>query len=128
MTGTSALSGFPLFLLLLFIATPVGTAIYMFWLAWTRGSDLQTDAVSVQYEPPSNLTSAECGTLVDNGVALRAITATVTDLSVKGYLEIEMKENGESAAGHADFVFHLTKPLTEWDDLKLHERKVLGSI
>ena len=63
----------------------------MFWLAWTR-ADPQQDSISVQYEPPNDLRPGECGALVDNAVALRCITATITDLSIQGYLTIEQKE------------------------------------
>jgi len=84
MAGILVVSGLPLILLLVFLAAPVGISIYMFWLSWTRGGDPQQDAIGVQYEPPNNLTPAECGALVDNSVALRAITATITDLSVRG--------------------------------------------
>lgn len=115
-------------LLILFLATPIGVAVYMFWLAWTRGGDPRRDAITVQYEPPNNLTPGECGALVDNAVALRGITATITDLSVRGYLTIEQKQTSESPGDHTDYVFHLTKPLAEIGNLKRHEREVLASI
>jgi Predicted membrane protein (DUF2207) len=115
-------------LLILFLAAPIGVAVYMFWLAWTRGGDSRQDAITVQYEPPDGLTPGECGALVDNAVALRGITATITDLSVKGYLTIEQKEASNSAGDHTDYVFHLTKPLGETGNLKRHEREVLTSI
>ena len=114
-------------LLLCFLASPIGLVLYMFWLAWTRGGDPEQDSISVQYEPPNNLTPAECGALLDNAVALRGITATITDLSVKGHLTIEQKEN-TSPGDQADYVFHLVKPLTEVGNLKPHEREVLASI
>jgi len=114
-------------LLLCFLASPIGVVLYMFWLAWTRGGDPEQDSISVQYEPPNNLTPAECGALLDNAVALRGITATITDLSVKGHLTIEQKEN-TSPGDQADYVFHLVKPLTEVGNLKPHEREVLASI
>jgi hypothetical protein len=115
-------------ILILFLATPIGVSSYMFWLFWTRGRDPERDSISVQYEPPDNLTPGECGTLVDNAVALRSITATITDLSVKGYLTIEQKEKSESPGDHLDYVFHLTKPPADWANLKPHEREVLTSI
>ena len=51
----------------------------------------------VQYEPPEKLTPGECGALLDNEVAMRGITATMVDLSVRGYLEIEGRDNGKLA-------------------------------
>jgi hypothetical protein len=121
-------------LLILFLAAPIVVAVYMFWLAWTRGGDPEQDSISVQYEPPNNLTPGECGALVENAVALRSVTATITDLSVKGYLSIEQKEMGEQkdmggAPGeHTDYIFHLTKPLAELRNLKPHEREVMSSL
>ena len=115
-------------LLILFLATPIGVAVYMFWLAWTRGGDPQQDAITVQYEPPDALTPGECGALLENAVALRSITATIADLSVKGYLTIEQKQTSKPADDHTDYVFHLSKPLAEAGNLKPHEREVLTSI
>jgi hypothetical protein len=128
MTGTPAVSGLPLILLLFFIAAPLGVVLYMFWLAWTRGGDPERDSISVQYEPPNNLTPGECGALVDNAVALRAITATITDLSVKSYLTIEQKEISDSTGDHTDYIFHQTKPLNELGKLTTHEREVMASL
>lgn len=115
-------------LLILFLATPVGVAAYMFWLAWTRGDEPERDAITVQYEPPNNLTPAECGTLVENAVALRSVTETITDLSVKGYLTVEQRESTKSEGHHSDYVFHLAKPKTDWANLTSHEREVLSTI
>ena len=65
---------------------------------------------------------------MDNAVALLGITATITDLSVRGYLTIEQKQTSESPGDHTDYVFHLTKPLAEIGNLKRHEHEVLASI
>lgn len=126
MTGSTGVSQL---LLILFLAAPIGVAVYMSWLAWTRGGDPQQNAVTVEYEPPNRLTPAECVTLVDNAVSTCAITATIADLSVKGYLTIEQKEMSDSpASDHTDYVFRLAKPLTELGLLKPHERQVMTSI
>lgn len=45
-------------------------------------------SVVVRYEPPAGLTPGEIGTLVDEKVDLRDITATVVDLAVRGFLQI----------------------------------------
>jgi hypothetical protein len=124
MTGNAGVSEL---LLILFLATPISIAIYLFWVAWTR-ADPQQDTISVQYDPPNNLTPGECGALVDNAIALRCITATITDLSVQGYLTIEQKELTDATGNHTDYVFHLRKPLTELGKLKPHEREVMTSL
>ncbi len=123
------LSGVKLLLLLLFFATPFGVLTYMFWLFWTRARDPERESISVQYEPPDNLTPGECGALLDDAVALRDITATLTDLSVKGYLAIERKQDGESpSVTQPGYIFHLTKPPGEWEHLRPHEQEVLKCI
>jgi len=124
MTGNTGVSEL---LLVLFLATPISIAIYLFRVAWTR-ADPQRDSISVQYEPPNNLTPGECGALADNAVALRCVTATITDLSVQGYLTIEQKELTDATGNHTDYIFHLRKPLTELDKLKPHEREVMTSL
>ena len=117
----------PELLLILFLATPIAVVVCMFWLAWTR-ADPQRDSISVQYEPPNKLTPGECGALVDNTVDLRCITATITDLSVQGYLIIEQKEKSIPPSDQPDFIFHRTKPLTDLGMLKPHEREVMTSL
>ena len=74
---------------------PVAAAVHMFSLAWTRGGDRQEDSVTVQYDPPENLSPAECGALLANAVSPRDFTATIVDLSVKGYLAIEPSDGGK---------------------------------
>jgi len=124
MTGNAGVSEL---LLILFLATPISVAVYLSWVAWTR-ADPQQDSISVQYEPPNNLTPGECGALADNAVALRCITATITDLSVQGYLTIEQEELTDATGNHTDYVFHLRKPQTELGRLKPHEREVMTSL
>ena len=43
---------------------------------------------------PTDLTPAEVGTLIDEQVDLRDISATIIDLAVRGYLKIEELEIG----------------------------------
>jgi hypothetical protein len=109
---------------------PIVAALCMTYLCWTRGGDPEQDSATVQYEPPENLTPAECGALLDNAVAPRSITATIVDLSVKGFFTIEPKEGGKAAAPekNCDYTFHLLKPTSDWTNLKPHEHAVLGAI
>jgi len=77
---------------------PVSAAFYMFWLCWARGGDPGRDSTTVQYEPPERFTPAECGALLDNALSPRGISATIVDLSVKGYFTIEKNGGGEPRA------------------------------
>jgi uncharacterized membrane protein YgcG len=116
-----ARSNWPIFI-------PVGVFILMFYWWWTKGRDPERDAITVQYEPPDNLSPAECGTLVDGKVAMCDITATLVDLAVKGYLTIEHQDTDARLGLLDDYVFHLKKSPEDWNNLKPHERQVLRGI
>ncbi|MFY9752643.1 MAG: DUF2207 domain-containing protein [Candidatus Acidiferrales bacterium] len=111
------------------ILIPIVLAI-MLWLWWTRGRDPERGAVTVQYEPPDKLTPGECGTLVDNEVDMRDITATLVDLAVKGYLTIEQKDAPGmlGLTHHRDYIFHLKKAPAEWTAARPHEQQMLVAL
>ena len=115
-------------LFVLFVTVPFGVLAYMLWLFLTRGREPERGSISVQYEPPDSLSPGECGALISGTVALRDITATITDLSVRGYLAIARAGESEPASDHEGYVFHLTKPPSDWEKLRAHERKVLSCI
>jgi uncharacterized membrane protein YgcG len=110
------------------IYIPVGVFILMFYWWWTSGRDPERDAITVQYDPPDNLTPAECGTLVDAKVAMSDITATLVDLAVKGYLIIECQDQNLQLGIMKDYIFHLKKPPGDWKELKPHEQQMLRGI
>jgi hypothetical protein len=72
------------------IPIPVLLFAYASWLR--RGRDPRRRPITVQYEPPPDVTPAEAGTLIDNSADLRDITATLVDLAVRGHLRIEERE------------------------------------
>jgi hypothetical protein len=56
--------------------------------------------VVVNYEPPEGLGPAEVGTLIDERVDLRDISAVIVELAVRGYLKItELKMSSSSGHG-----------------------------
>lgn len=109
---------------------PIPAFLFMFWLWSTRGRDPRHGSVAVQYAPPEGLSPAEAGTLVDEDAAMRDITATIVDLAVRGYIVIEEQDKSQMLGlSHIkEYVFHLKKPPSEWTDLKVHERQLLGGI
>ena len=72
------------------IAVAPFLAFAWLWRSYRRsGRDPEGGgSVVVRYEPPAGLTPGEIGTLVDEKVDLRDITATVVDLAVRGFLRI----------------------------------------
>jgi uncharacterized membrane protein len=111
------------------VLLPLWAFLVMFFFWWTKGRDPKPDiSVAPMYEPPKDMTPAEVGTLVDDAVHPRDITATLVDLAVKGYLTIEETESKVFLFSHRDYKFHLLKPQSEWTLLASHERVMLDHV
>ena len=109
---------------------PVLALIIMFRLWYTRGRDPRLRPITVRYEPPDNLSPAEAGTLIDNAADMRDITATIVDLAVQGFLEIEETETSQllGLIKSQEYIFHLKKPSAEWEGLRGHEQQLLSAL
>ncbi len=110
---------------------PIGVGLYLLWVLWTQPGEPRRDSTTIEYEPPENLTPGECGALLENVVDVRFITATIVDLSVKGYLSIDHNSAGRAPGEQnddRDYYFHLMKPVSEWKNLKRHEWQVASAI
>jgi hypothetical protein len=93
------------------------------WSAF--GRDPAKGSVKPEYEPPPEVIPAQAGTLVDERAHPRDVIATVVDLAVRGYLEIEPIT---TAFGEPDFMFKRLKPVAGDPDLRLFELYVLAKI
>ena len=116
-------SNWPLFL-------PIAAFCTMFWIWWTRGRDPRLRPIAAQYNPPDELSPSEVGTLIDNSVDMRDITAAIVDLAVRGYITIEEKEKSSMMGliHEKDYAFHLKKSPEEWSSLKDHEQELLRGL
>ncbi len=113
---------------------PLGLPIVAFFgmlALWRRfGRDPKPLPVPVQYEPPSDLTPAEAGTLMDNSADMRDVTATLVDLAVEGHLRIEEREERKllGLIKDQEFVFHRLEPPADARELASHEQRVLRGV
>jgi hypothetical protein len=116
-------SNWPLFL-------PIAAFFLMFWMWWTRGRDPRLRPIAAQYEPPDQLSPGEVGTLIDNSVDMRDITASIVDLAVRGFLVIEeqKKDHLLGLAHSKEYLFHLKRARAEWSALKDHEQQLLDGL
>jgi hypothetical protein len=116
-------SNWPLFI-------PIIAFFAMFGWWWTHGRDPRLRPIAAQYQPPDNLSPGEVGTLIDNSVDMRDITASIVDLAVRGYLVIEEKQQDHllGLTHSKNYVFHLKKSRAEWNSLKPHEQELLDGI
>jgi hypothetical protein len=109
---------------------PFATFAGMFALWWYKGRDPDSGiSVAPMYEPPSGISPAEAGTLLDDQIHPRDITSTMVDLAVRGYIKIEETAEKVLLFTHKDYVFHLLKPREQWGaDLAPHERVMLENV
>jgi len=111
------------------VLLPIIVFFVMFGLWYTVGRDPDPGmSVAPMYEPPKDMTPAECGALVDDGIHPRDITCTLIDLAVKGYIKIEEVKEQHFLFSGRDFIFHLLKPKAEWKQLAAHERVMLENL
>jgi len=102
------------------------------WLAvglgfWSlRGRDMPgLGTVVVNYEPPDGLGPAEVGTLVDERVDLRDVSAVLIDLAVRGFLTIEEVKKPGFLGSSTDYVIRRRHSPT---GLKGYERAVYDKV
>jgi uncharacterized membrane protein len=102
--------------------------MYLLW--YRRGRDPQVGSIAVQYEPPGGLTPGEAGALVDDAADMRDITASIVDLAVHGYLEIEERKTERMMGLYTsqDYAFILKKKPAEWVSAKPHELLLLAGL
>jgi hypothetical protein len=119
-----------------FLATnwPLGIPVVVFFgmfLLWRRvGRDPEERPVTTRYEPPAGLTPAETGTLLDERVDMRDVTATIVDLAVGGHLRIEEQEEKKlfGLITHQEYVFHRLDAPPGARALERHEQLVLDGM
>jgi uncharacterized membrane protein YgcG len=109
------------------LAIPIVVFFLVFRLWWMRGRDPRLRPIAAQYEPPDQLSPGEVGTLVDNSVDMRDITASIVDLAVRGFIVIEQqtKDHLLGLTHSKEYLFHLKKSRSEWSNLKAHEQQLL---
>jgi uncharacterized membrane protein YgcG len=112
------------------LAIPFLAFFLMFRLWWLRGRDPRLRPIAAQYEPPDQLSPGEVGTLIDNSMDMRDITASIVDLAVRGFIVIEQqtKDHLLGLTHSKEYLFHLKKPQAEWGILKTHEQQLLAGL
>lgn len=108
---------------------PIFAFLAMFGLWQRYGRDPEPGSIYVRYEPPEHLSPAEAGTLMDDRVDMRDITATLVDLAVQGYVDIAEIEKDHlfGLINTRDYELTLLRA-SEWPQLKRHERALLQAL
>jgi hypothetical protein len=111
------------------VTLPLWAFVVMFLLWWFKGRDPDPGiSVAPMYAPPENLGPAEAGTLVDESVAPRDITAILVDLAVRGYIKIVEVSHPGLFHNSKDYELHLLKDRVQWNDVTDYERDMLDRI
>lgn len=110
---------------------PLLSLIIMLNLWHRKGRDPRDrESVTVMYGPPQHnnipLCPAEVGTLMDETLDSRDITATIVGLAVKGYIKIE--ETKEEGIIFDSKDYYLRKQKEADDSLSLFEKKLMSYI
>jgi len=97
-----------------FLFLPVVFLIGLVML-WVRtGADPNTGKSEVvAFDPPDKLTPAELGSLIDERVDMRDISASIIDLAVRGFLTIKVTEERGFLSKTHDYTLELTRPYGE---------------
>jgi hypothetical protein len=111
------------------LSLPFWAFAVMFGLWWFKGRDPDPGrSVAPMYEPPKQMGPAEVGTLIDDTVNPRDITAVLVDLAVRGYVKIVEAPHKGLLFTTKDYELHLLKPRDQWTDLTDYERAMLDRI
>lgn len=111
------------------LSLPFWAFAVMFGLWWYKGRDPHAGlSVAPMYEPPEGLRPAEAGTLIDDSVDPRDVTAVLVDLAVRGYIKIVEASHRGLLFSTKDYEFHLLKDRNAWTDLNEYERAMLDKI
>jgi uncharacterized membrane protein len=111
------------------VTLPLWALVVMFAFWWFKGRDPDPGmSVAPVYEPPEKMGPAEMGTLIDDSVAPRDITAVLVDLAVRGYIKIVETDHAGLLTHTKDYEFQLLKPRSEWKDLTDYETAMMARI
>ncbi len=95
------------------------------WLKYGR-DPAGKGLVIPQYESPDDLSPAEIGVLYDYESADREITATIMDLTIRGYIKVHQVEEDRLVGKGFTYAFELLRD--DVLDLKEHEQKLLDGL
>ena len=109
---------------------PLAVFLFLFFKWWYTGRDPKTkDTIIPRYKPPEGLTPTEVGTIIDEKVDLRDISAVIIDYAVKGYVKItEIKTKTAIFFDKTDYELTKLKEYKNAPNIKPHEKDVLNEI
>lgn len=107
------------------ICLPIFTFPAALFIWYKKGKDPKgRGTIMPQYDPPPDLSPAESGVLIDNTANNHDVTATVIDLAIRGYIQIE--ELPKKLLKGTQYAFHLKQ--SDLSKLQNHEQLLMNGI
>lgn len=109
---------------------PLGAAALLATLYMKGGRDVEGgQAVAVEWNPPTDLTPAQVGTLVDESCDMADMVSTLVDLAARGYLIIQENESEKFLfLSSKDYTFIKRPDAPSEAELLPYERQFLNGI
>jgi hypothetical protein len=112
------------------ILVPVWTGIAVWVIWWHYGRDAANpEEIRAAWDPPTELSPAEVGTLYDERCDMQDIIATLIDLAARGHLKIkEVPKKSTMGLGNYDYLFIKTKAPADDAPLRNYEKNFLSGL
>ena len=112
----------------LFVPAFTAAAIGVLW--WHFGRDAANpEEITVAWDPPTEMSPAEVGTLYDERCDMQDIIATLVDLAARGHLKIrEVAKKNAMGFGNFDYLFIKTQAPSDDAPLRKYEQNFLSAI
>ena len=105
---------------------PIVVFIFLFWRWYKYGRDPRGRGVIIaQFDAPDKLTPAEVGTIYDEKVQSKDVSAEIISLAIRGYLKITRTEEGKLFKS-ADYILDKLKPSDDLADE--FDKKILDGL
>lgn len=97
------------------------------WYKHGRDEKVARTTVMPHYTPPKGMLPSEVGTLIDETINTRDITATIIDFAIRGYIKVTEIEGVKILflQGETDYELELIKP---YEHTKEYEKIILDNI
>lgn len=112
--------------LLAVVVPPILVGPWAFRRWYKHGKDTKGRGVIIPEYTPPKLTPAEAAVVYDYRLNTTAVSATIIDLAIRGYLKIIETKEKKILKDKLTYEFEIIK--TDWGQLKPHEEKIMSSI
>lgn len=111
--------------MIIFLPLIILIVMILMWRSYGRDDQSVSNTIMPHYTPPKGLLPSETGTIIDETVDPKDITATIIDFAIKGFIKIKELEKPGLFGKKTDYVLELIKP---YETNKQFENDILSPI